>query len=185
MIMENQRNSVFSSAMSYGLYLGLALILSQVIFYVSGNPFSQIGGYISYAIILGGIAWGMYLFREKNRAGGVPYGRALGLGTAQAFFASILLGFFIFILYKFIDSGLMDKYFIFMEQKSLESGMSEDKVEVTMDFMKKFTSPLTMGLSTVFSLTLIGFIFSLILAIFFKRNPEDPFGEVVNEEEQN
>jgi len=183
--MENQSKSVLGSAMSYGLYLGLALILSQVIFYVSGNPFSQIGGFISYAIIFGGIAWGMYLFREKSGAEGMPYARALGLGTAQAFFSSILVGFFIFILYKFIDTGLLDKYFIFMEQKSLESGLSEDKVEVTVDLMKKFTTPFTIGISTVFTLTLFGFIFSLILGIFFKRNPEEPFGEVVDEEEQN
>ena len=36
--MENQKNTVSPLAMSYGLYMGLALILSAVIFYVMGNP---------------------------------------------------------------------------------------------------------------------------------------------------
>ncbi|WP_194831531.1 DUF4199 domain-containing protein [Prolixibacter sp. NT017] len=183
--MENQRKSVFGPAMSYGLYLGLALILTQVIFYVSGNPFSKVSSYISYALLLGGISWGMYLFREKAGAEGMPYGRALGLGTAQTFFASILLGFFIFILYKFIDTGLIDKLYIYTEQTYLEHGMSEDQVETIMQMSKKMMTPAVLGVSQVFSLTLIGFIFSLILAIFFKRNPEEPFGEVVEEEEQN
>ncbi|WP_194831017.1 DUF4199 domain-containing protein [Prolixibacter sp. SD074] len=183
--MENQNKSVFGPAMSYGLYLGLALILSQVIFYVSGNPFSQIGVYISHALLLGGISWGMLLFRQKSGAEGMPYGRALGLGTAQAFFSSILLGFFIFILYKFIDTGLLDKFYIYTEQTYLEHGMSEDQVETIMNMSKKAMTPAIMGVSQAFTLTLFGFIFSLILAIFFKRNPEEPFGEVVDEEEQN
>ncbi|WP_159103298.1 DUF4199 domain-containing protein [Prolixibacter bellariivorans] len=183
--MENQSKSVFSSAMSYGLYLGLALILTQVIFYVTGNPFSKVASYIVYALLFGGIGWGMYLFREKNGTDGMPYGRALGLGTAQSFFASILFGFFIFILYKFIDTGLIDKLYIYTEQTYLEHGMSEDQVETIMQMAKKMMTPAIMGVSQVFTLTLFGFIFSLILGIFFKRNPEEPFGEVVDEEEQN
>ena len=183
--MENQRKPVFSAAMSYGLYLGLALILTQVIFYVSGNPFSKVSTYISYALLLGGISWGMYLYREKSGAEGMPYGKALGLGTSQVFFASILLGFFIFILYKFIDAGLLDKLYIYTEQTYLEHGMSEDQVETVMNVAKKMMTPAILGVSQVFSLTLIGFVFSLILAIFFKRNPAEPFGEVVEDEEQN
>ena len=183
--MENQRKSVLSSAMSYGLYLGLAIILTQVIFYVSGDPFSKMASYIFYALLLVGVSWGMYLFREKSGAEGMPYGRALGLGTAQVFFASILMGFFIYILYKFIDKGLLDKLYIYTQQTYLEHGVSEDQVDTIMQMAKKMMTPAILGVSQVFSLTLLGFIFSLILAIFFKRNPEEPFGEVVEEEEQN
>jgi hypothetical protein len=48
---------------------------------------------------------------------------------------------------------------------------------------KGFMSPAIMSFAQIFSVTLMGFLFSLILAIFFKKEPENPFYEVDKEEE--
>ena len=173
--MENQSNSVNRMAMSYGLYMGLALILNSVIFYVMGSPFSPAGAYISYGIIIAGIAWTMYTFREGKPEGGMPYGRALGLGTLQSLFASLILGFFTYVLFKLVDPGLIDKFFTFFEEQLLKSGTKEAQIETVMTMYRKMMSPLVYSLAQVFSVTFYGFIFSLILAIFFKRQPADPF----------
>ena len=176
--MENQPNSVAKAAMSYGLYLGLALILSNVIFYVIGQPFSEIAGYLSYVIIIAGIAWAMWTFGQKESADGFPYGRALGLGTLQALFASILVAFYIFILYKFIDPTLTEKLMAFTEEKMLSKGLSSEQVDSMMGMSKKMMTPTVMSVSQLFSLTIMGFLFSLILAIIFKKKPANPFQEV-------
>lgn len=173
--MENQSNSVSHSAMSYGLYMGLALILNSVIFYVMGSPFSSYSGYISYAIIIGGIALSMRTYRDKNAEVGVTYGRALGLGTLQSLFASIIMAFYSFILFKLIDKTLIDKLLAFTEEQYLHSGISENQVETMMPMVKKMMTPLTFSLGQIFTLTFFGFIFSLILAIFFKKESTDPF----------
>ena len=86
--MEEQSKSITPMAMSNGLYMGLALILNSVIFYVMGSPFSQISGYISFAIMIGGIAWSMKTYKESSSEEGVTYGRALGLGTLPSLFQS-------------------------------------------------------------------------------------------------
>jgi hypothetical protein len=174
-VMENQSNSVSHSAMSYGLYMGLALILNSVIFYVMGSPFSSYSGYISYAIIIGGIALSMRTYRDKNAEVGVTYGRALGLGTLQSLFASIIMAFYSFILFKLIDKTLIDKLLAFTEEQYLHSGISENQVETMMPMVKKMMTPLTFSLGQIFTLTFFGFIFSLILAIFFKKESTDPF----------
>lgn len=176
--MENQSNSVTPMAMSYGLYMGLALILNSVIFYVMGSPFSPAGAYISYGIIIAGIAWTMRTYRENNPEAGMPYGRALGLGTLQSLFASLILAFFTFVLFKLVDPGLIDKFFTFLEEQLLKSGTAENQVETAMTMYRKMMSPLVYSLTQVFSVTFYGFIFSLILAIFFKKQPTDPFHEV-------
>ena len=173
--MEDQSNSVNHMAMSYGLYMGLALILNSVIFYVMGSPFSQISGYISYAIIIGGIALAMRAYRDNNPEEGVTYGRALGLGTLQAFFASVILGFFTFVLFKLVDNTLIDKFFTFLEAQLLKNGTSENQVDTVMAMYRKVMTPLTYSLSQILSVTFMGFIFSLIIAIFFKKQPTDPF----------
>ena len=112
-VMENQSNSVNHMAMSYGLYMGLVLILNSVIFYVMGSPFSNYSGYISYAIIIGGIALLMRTYRDKNAEVGVTYGRALGLGTLQSLFASLILAFFTFVLFKLVDNTLYFRNLVF------------------------------------------------------------------------
>ena len=173
--MEEQRNSITPMAMSYGLYMGLALILNSVIFYVMGSPFAKSSGYISYVIIIAGIALSMRTYKENCSDEGVTYSRALGLGTLQSLFASLILGFFTFVLFKLVDTTLIDKFFAFFEEQLLRSGVAESQAETMLTMYKKVTTPLTYSFGQVFSVTLMGFLFSLILSIFFKKQSTDPF----------
>ena len=173
--MEEQSNSITPMAMSHGLYMGLALVLNSVVFYVMGSLFSNIGGYIAYGIIIAGIAWTMRTYRDNNPEAGLSYGRALGLGTLQSLFASLILGFFTFVLFKLVDPSLLDKFFAFFEEQMLKNGTSENQIDTLMGFYRKMTTPLTYSLGQVFSVTLFGFIFSLILAIFLKKQTTNPF----------
>ena len=173
--MENQSNSTTPMAMSNGLYMGLTLILNSVIFYVMGSPFSQISGYISFAIMIGGIAWSMKTYKENSSEAGVTYGRALGLGTLQSLFASLILSFYSFVLFKLVDKTLIDKLFAFTEEQYLRSGISESQIETMMAMSRKVTTPFTYSLGQILTFTFMGFLFSLILAIFFKKPSTDPF----------
>ena len=182
--MENQSASISKAAMTFGLYLGLALVLNSVIFYVAAAPFSEVSRYVSYIIIIAGLSLGMWSFGKSTGSEGFPYGKVLGLGVLQSLFASILIAFFTFVLYQFIDPGLIDKLMAFTEEKLLSRGaMNEDQVEAALSMSKKMMTPGIMAFSQVFSLTLMGTIFSLILAIFFKKKPADPFFEVKSDGE--
>lgn len=174
-IMESQSNSVSPMAMSYGLYMGLALILNSVVFYVMGSPFSPACSYISYAIIIGGIAMAMRTYRENNPDAGVTYGRALGLGTLQSLFASLIMAFFTFILFKLVDKTLIDKFLAFLEEQIIRSGTSDSQTDMIMTMYKKVMTPLSYSLGQILGVTFMGFIFSLILAIFFKKQSTNPF----------
>jgi hypothetical protein len=182
--MEHEHPSVNYFAMMHGLYLGLALILNLLIFYISGNPFSDISGLLTYAILVGGIGYAMRTFAKLNTEEGLPYSRALGLGTLIALFGSSIFAFFTFILYKYIEPGMIDKMLVVMEEKLLAQGYNDDMVEKMLGAQKGFMSPAIMSLAQIFSVTLMGFLFSLILAIFFKKEPENPFYEVDKEEEE-
>jgi hypothetical protein len=170
--------------MMYGLYLGLALILNLLIFYISGHPFSEVSGFLTYVIIIGCIGYAMRTFAKLNTEEGMPYSRALGLGTLISIFGGILFAFFTYILYKFIEPGMIEKMLAFMEEKMLASGYKDDMVEKMLGAQKSFMTPGIMSFAQVFTVTLMGFVFSLILAIFFKKEPENPFYEVANDEDE-
>lgn len=182
--MEHEHHSVNHFAMMHGLYLGLALILNQLLFYIAGNPFSDVMGFITYAILIAGIGFAMWTFAKLNTEEGLPYSRALGLGTLIALFGSSIFAFFTFILYKYIEPGMIDKMMVVMEEKLLSQGYSDDMVEKILGAQKGIMSPAIMSFAQIFSVTLFGFLFSLLLAIFFKKAPENPFYEVDKEEEE-
>ena len=181
--MEQGHHSVNRFSMMHGLYMGLALILNQLFFYISGNPFSDISGYITYAVLIGGIGFAMWTFAKLNTEEGLSYSRALGLGTLVALFGAILTACFNYILYQYIEPGLIEKMLAAMEEKMLAQGYKDEMVEKMLGAQKGFMTPAILSFAQVFSVTLMGFIFSLILAIFFKKEPADPFYGVDQEEE--
>ncbi len=182
--MENDHHSLNYYAMMHGLYLGLALILNLLTFYIIGNPFSDVSGFLSYAIIISGIGFAMWTYAKLNTDEGLPYSRALGLGTLVVVFGAALFAFFTFVLYKYIEPGLLDKLLAVMEAKFLEQGLSDDMTEKILSAQKNVMTPGILAFGQLFTLTLLGFIFSLILAIFFKKEPADPFFGVEREEEE-
>lgn len=182
--MNTEHHSLNQVAMIHGLYLGLALILNTLIFYITGNPFSPYSGYLTYALILAGAGYAMWSFASMNTEEGLPYSRALGLGTLTSLFGSVLFGFFTFILYKYIDEGLIGKMLEFMETKLMEQGLKDETAEGFLAAYRKMTTPTFLSISQVISITIIGFIFSLILAIFLKKEPANPFYEIDNENEE-
>ena len=177
--MENQSNSVAPLAMTAGLYMGLALILNAVIFYVMGALFSSSCAYLTYGVIIGSNIWAMKTFREhQGEAGGVSYGQALGLGTLQALFASLIFAFFTYVLFQLIDKTLTEKFLSAIEEQYLKSGITENQIDALMPMYRKLMSPVFYSFIQIFSVTFYGFLFSLIIAIFFKKRPSDPFAGV-------
>lgn len=182
--MEQEHPSLNYFSMMHGLYLGLALVLNLLIFYIIGNPFSEVSGMLNYGIIITGLGFAMWTFAKMNTEEGLPYSRALGLGTLVSLFGSVLIAFFTFILYKYIEPGLIEKLLATMEAKFLTMGYSDDMIEKILAAQKTFLSPALLSFGQIFGITLMGFLFSLILAIFFKKEPANPFYGVQNEEEE-
>jgi hypothetical protein len=117
----------------------------------------------------------MTTYRDNNTEGGVTYGRALGLGTLQSFFASLIVAFFTFVLFKLVDKALIDKLLSFMEEQILRAGIPENQAEAAMTMYRKLLTPLTYSLGQIFGVSIMGFILSLIIAIFFQKKSTDPF----------
>lgn len=173
--MKEQNNSVVHIAMHYGLYLGIALVVNTIIFYLIGKPFAEANGYLSYAIIIGALSWSIYSYREFKGAEGLPYSACLGFGTLLSLFASLIFAFFTFVLYKIIDPGLLAKFINFLEESLMKQGKSDTQMEMMIGMYKKFLTPLTFSIGQIMNLTFIGFFFSLIISIFYKRSPANPF----------
>lgn len=171
--MEEKKVNIMKSAMTYGLMLALALIAIHLVQYLMDvyKPPAWVN-LLTYAVIVGGIVYGTIRFRDDELGGYISYGKALGFGVLLSLFASIVYGFYNYLLTAVIDPGYMEGVYRMLEENLLEKGMNYDQVENLMEDMKKLQTPLFMVFSSVFGFTFMGTIFSLITSIFLKK--EEP-----------
>lgn len=175
--MEQKTTSVWKSALTTGVYLGIVFILTSVIFYVMGNPFSKVAQYLSYPIMIAGIALAQISYK-KSLGGEMTYGQAFGVGVLAMVFASLISGIYTYLLYEVIDPSLQEQLRIFTEEEIIKKGqVSEEQLEMAINIATKFQKPPIMFAMAIFGGAFIGAIISLITAIFTKKNPSDEVPE--------
>lgn len=166
--MNNQRVLFWKNNMNFGAIAGFGLIAITVILYFLNIQESFLASLFFYVVLISTIVVGTkYLKKIEN--GRMSYGRALGSGTLISLFASIIVAVYMFVFLKFIDTDAMQKMYDLMEVKMAEQGLPDEQLEMSLEMAKKFTTPLSISIMTVFSYTFWGFVFSLVTAAFLKK----------------
>lgn len=181
--MENQKSSV-SASLTYGLILGISLVVfSLLMFVLSVERHSKIE-WISYIILIGGILWAMISYRDKYSGGFISYGSAFGVGFWTVLFASILVAVYFYFYVKKLDTSFIDNILTESEDKILAKNpdISDDDLETALHYTRMFTTPFMLALWGFIANVLFGTILSLIIAIFVKR--EKPLEIAVDEAQE-
>ncbi len=168
--MEQKHISLWKSAMVYGFYLAVALILTSVIFYATGNTFTKANQYVSYLIMIFGIVLLQINYR-KSIGGAMLYGQALGIAVVAMVFAGIIAAVYTYLLYEIIDPSLKEQLQIFTEEQMMQKGLPEAQLDAAMAITRKFQKPVVMAVSAIFSYAIIGLVVGLITSIFTKKAP--------------
>jgi len=169
---EVKTNSLSRSAMFYGAIIGVILVFFTFIVYLAKISTNQFVGIVQWVIMIVALYFSAKKHRDENLNGYISYGKALGFSTLTIFFASLIIGFFTYLLYTYIDPSLIDKIMEVSEENMIAQGMSDEQIDMALEMTKKFTSPLFLTFSTIFGITFMGFIFSLIISIFIKKKDD-------------
>ncbi|WP_299576335.1 DUF4199 domain-containing protein [uncultured Sunxiuqinia sp.] len=176
-----EKSTFWKSAMTYGIYLAVALIFYNVILYVTGENMNTTLGLVTWLIMGVGIYLCQKGYRDKELDGSIEYSKALGFGVSVMLFAGVLNALYSVILMK-IDPSIMDQVRILQEEAMMKQGLSDEQIEAAGEMMTRFQSPLIIVLSSLFTFAFIGFIISLITSIFIKRkSDENAFDEAMGE----
>lgn len=169
--MEQKAASIWKTSLMSGIYLGIAMILVSVVFYVTGNPFSKIAQWIGYVIMIAGIVMAQVSYK-KALGGTMTYGQALGVGVLTMVFASVLSSIYTFLLYQVIDSSLQEQLRLFTEEQIIKQGkVPEEQLDMAVNMATKFQTPVMMLVMGIFGGTFMGLIVSLITSIFTQKKP--------------
>ena len=175
--MEQKTASIWKSSITYGVYVGILLILLSVVYYATGNTFAKSSQWVSYAIMIGGVVWAQLGYR-KAYGGTMTYGQAVGVGVLTMLFASIISGIYTYLLYEVIDPSLQEQMRLFTEEQIVKQGsVPEEQMDMAIEMASRFQKPWIMAVMGVAGGTFIGLIISLITAIFTKKNPSEDIVE--------
>jgi hypothetical protein len=164
-----EQKSTFSPAMQFGLLTGLVLIVFSLIMFLAGvnekSPFQ----FISYVLLAVMLFWGITNIRDRQLDGVMSYGKAFGTGFWIALFAAILVGIFTFFYLKYINPGFISQQLQAAEMKMQDKNMSQEQIAQAMKYAKTFSTPVVSAIMALIWEVIIGTVFSLIIAIFAKR----------------
>lgn len=172
---EKENKSILIPALLYGAIIGGVSILNLLVqeaFNMHMSLYSRISGNV---IIFAGLAFAMYSYRKEYCDNVINYSKALGFGVLTSIVYGIIsVGFFL-IFIEFINPDYTEIMQAFSEQKLLDRGMSASQIEAAMEAQQRFQTPLFQFVFGFLATVLWGTVFSLIIAIFVKRESKEPF----------
>lgn len=171
--MENQTTSSKSIMLNYGLYLGLASILIQLIKYVLGMTYEIVWweSVLGFVISIVFIFLGTKAFRSSNQ-GLLSFGEGLKVGIGIALISAIIIVIYQQIFMNFIEPDYMANMMEVTRQTYVEQNMTSEQIEAAMEMSEGFSSPLiTSGFALIGAL-FVGFIISLFTTLILKKGEE-------------
>lgn len=176
--MDSKHNPNIKNSMNFGTIIGVILVICYVILYLFAFTLNTFFIILMLFILIGGIFTGSISLRDNVYEGYISQKQVIKSGTLIGLFSGIILAFFFYILYAFIDTELLKKSLKVYEQKMLMEDMQTvDTIDYRINILSKILTPAGIALFSVSILTILGFIMSLILSPFIKSESTDEQSE--------
>ncbi len=179
--MEENKNSMNKTALTYGLGLGGIMILLELLFYSLDIDRESKIRWVSIIIVIAAMIVGVKNYRDNVLNGYITYGKSVTLSFLIGLYSAILVSIFMFLFVKYFDPGLIDQLLEESEEKILQRdpGISDQAFDMAMEFSRKFTTPFWISIGTVFMVAVQSIILALIISIFMKKK-DDSFEATIN-----
>jgi len=167
--MEEKVNP-WKSNLTNGLILGMVAVVYSLVMYFLDLSLNKTQSYIFMVIEVFLVYFLLKSYRDNYLHGQISYGQSVGAGVIMFLYSAIITSIFSYILFSFIDPGLIAKQMAITEEGMRAKGnFTEDQLETAMKFSAKFMKPGIMVISGLFASMLFGTIVSLIVSIFVKK----------------
>ncbi len=175
--MEKKLVTPTTWTMNAGAIIGLVMTGCDFLTYWSlknSYSFGSIFSLITYVALIGGLYYSQKTYRDRT-GGYIKYDKALIIGFLTSFYAAIVMGFYYFVINKF-DPGMMDQ----LIQAASKAYENNSTILNQLNETREALTPAKLGVSIVFTYSIIGLMISLISSFIVKKI--DTSGK---EEEQN
>jgi len=164
-----EKVSVWKANLTNGLIFGLIYIVYTLIMYFLDLSLNRTQGYIFLAAEVIILYLMVKSYRDSYLHGYIKYGQSVGAGVVIFLYFSVIAALFTYILYKFIDPGLIDKQLEMAEEMLARRGMSQEMIDTSMNIQKKILVPEFIAPASIINNMLLGTIMSLLVSIFTRK----------------
>ena len=166
-----EEQGTFKLAMMPGLIVGIVSVGMSLVLWatVSDIKIQQYLGYLTWFVLA--ILYYKYTinFREEHRNGHLSYGQSLGFQVSMSVVLSLVNSIYSYLLFAVLDPNLIEKAKEIAAENLYAQNMPEDQIEVAMKYQEMFMTPAAMTFFAIFGTFLFGFIISLIVSFFTKK----------------
>jgi hypothetical protein len=169
--METKTISPGKFGVSYGVILGLVIVVISVIMYITGMSLegSQWPVWIYYLIFAIIIFYAVNQYKKTN-GNLLKLGEAIKIGLVIGVISALFFGVYSIVFHYVIDPEFMGQMMEVAEEKLRENpNLTEEMVEQQMKFVEIFTNPFMMMAWWAAMSLLFGLIYSLIAGLIMKK----------------
>ncbi|MFT2009480.1 DUF4199 domain-containing protein [Pontibacter sp. 13R65] len=167
--MTENRPTVTSVALKYGIAGGLIAIFYSAMLMIFNQSTNKWLAFLSYFILVGAMIYAMQQYKKGNDSF-MSYGQGLGIGTLVATIIGLMSGLFMVVYTTFIDTAhfanIMDQQRMELEDR----GMSDEQIDAALAIGESMSGPFMMIFMSLAGFALIGFFLSLIISAIMKKN---------------
>jgi hypothetical protein len=164
-----EKTSVWKANFTNGIIMGLAGVVYSLVMYFVDLSLNKTQGYVFLVILAVLLFLFLKAYRDNYLHGYITYGQSFGAGMVLFLYYSLITAVFAYILYKFIDPGLIDKQLAMTEELMVKRGAPQAAIDSGMNFQKKLMKPEIMAPFSIISTMIGGLIISLIVSIFVRK----------------
>lgn len=118
-----EKVSVWKANLTNGVILGLIGIVYTLVVYFFDLTLNKVQGYVFLVILIVALYFLIKSYRDNYLHGQMTYGQAVGAGMVIFLYYSIITAIFTYILFAFIDPGLIDKQIAYAEEIMQKRGL--------------------------------------------------------------
>jgi len=164
-----QKVNVWKANFNNGLILALVGIAYALIMYFLDLYLNKTKGYVFMLVQIGLLYFLLKGYRDNFLYGKISYGQSVGAGVIICLYYTIAVAIFTYILYSYIDPGLINKQLAMAEEAMVKRGTPQAGIDAGMAFTEKIMKPGIMVITTIVFGMLWSTILSLIVSIFVKK----------------
>jgi hypothetical protein len=166
--MEEKVN-VWKANLTNGLILALAGIAFSLLLYFLDLTLNKSAGYIDIPIQLILLYFLLKSYRDNFLHGQITYGQSVVAGLVIFVYVAVIMAVYTYILWAFIDPGLVSKSMAVSEEAMVKKGVPQAAIDSGMAFTAKIMKPAIMAPISMFGTMIAGLIYSLLVSIFIKK----------------
>lgn len=171
--LPQKSGKILTSAMNAGVIIGLVNILYFLVLNMTSFKFETMFLLVGILLQLLIVIYLCIKFKQLTPPNGyITFGQGFKFILFTYIVSGITYSIFYLLYTQFINTDYLVEYTDFTEQNLRKKGLDSEQIKASMEYTKKFSSPIFSFLSSFIFYSFLGTFFGLIIGAIIRKEPK-------------